>query len=151
MLGSECCRMQVTYTQYCAWTHRVYLALVPAGNRLTALMSSWRSSSFQPFPPPPPPPPPLAWSALRAACLAWTSASLSRCSWAFTSCTWTEEHQHVCTLVRTSHGWVYEGLLVVFADKVPFYLLLHGCLTVVFRARGQDLIQRLQTGNIQVP
>lgn len=105
MLGSECCRMQVTYTQYCAWTHRVYLALVPAGNRLTALMSSWRSSSFQPFPPPPPPPPPLAWSALRAACLAWTSASLSRCSWAFTSCTWTEEHQHVCTLVRTSHGW----------------------------------------------
>ena len=49
-------------------------------------MSSWRSSSFQPFPPPPPPP--LACSVLRAACLAWTSASLSFCSWAFTSWTW---------------------------------------------------------------
>lgn len=79
-----------------SWTHPVslYLAFVPAGNRLTALMSSWRSSSFQPFPPPPPPP--LACSALRDACLAWISASLSFCSWAFTSCTWREEHQHVC-------------------------------------------------------
>lgn len=76
--------------QHCALLNAAlggYLALVPAGNRLTALMSSGSSSSFQPFPPPPPPP--LACTAVRTACLACTSASFSFCSWAFTSCTCT--------------------------------------------------------------
>lgn len=132
----------ITVPEHLLWVF--YLALVPAGNRLTALMSSWRSSSFQPFPPLLPPPPPLAWSPLRAACLAWTSASLSLCSWVFTSCTWREEQQHDCVLVRTStEGWFVQGLL-------PLYLLLHGCLTVVFRSWGQDFIQGLQAGNRQV-
>lgn len=71
------------------------LALVPAGNRLTALISSWRSSSFQPLVTPLPA---LAFSELRAACCVLTSASRSRCSCAFTSCTYT--HTHSETLIR---------------------------------------------------
>lgn len=80
------CRSNTNFTSFSEHIG-VYLALVPAGNRLTALMRSWRSSSFQPFPPTLPPPP-LAWSAPRAACLAWTSASFSFCSCTFTSSTW---------------------------------------------------------------
>ncbi|PWA14702.1 hypothetical protein CCH79_00014361 [Gambusia affinis] len=57
----------IVYTNPVTHIACAYLALVPAGNRLTALMSSWRSSSYQPFPPPAPP---LACSALRAACRA---------------------------------------------------------------------------------
>ncbi len=63
-----------------------HLALVPAGNRLTALMSSCRSSSFQPLLLSPPPPA-LVCSAPRTTCCACISTSFSFCIWTFTSCT----------------------------------------------------------------
>ncbi len=62
-----------------------HLALVPAGNRLTALMSSCRSSSFQPLLLSPPPPPALVCSAPRPTCCACISTSFSFCIWTFTS------------------------------------------------------------------
>lgn len=120
-----------------------YLALVPAGNKLTALMSSCRSSSFQPFPPPPPPPPPLACSPPRAACLAWISASFSFCSWAFTSCTCSHRRgQKGAGVSGCSFGDVYCSCI-----SSPPHLLLHGRLADVFGARGQEFVERLQAGD----
>lgn len=123
----------------------VYLALVPAGNRLTALISSWRSSSFQPFPPPLLPPPPLACSAPRAACLAWTSASFSFWSCTLTSWTWREEEQQQQDVCEKHESPC--GPELGFAAS---YLLDHHCLALVFRGHHQDFIQRLQTANDQI-
>lgn len=75
-------------------------------------MSSWRSSSFHPFPPPlpPPPPPPLACSVLRFACLDWTSASLSLWNCAFTSCTWVDRQMFTPPTDDPSSGVVLSAL-----------------------------------------
>lgn len=103
--------------------------MVPAGNRLTALISSWRSSSFQPLLTPLPA---LAFSELRAACCVLTSASRSRCSCAFTSCTYTTHTHsetyifHMCMLeAESSRSQRLQVLNLRFSQLNTIHVTVH--------------------------